>query len=269
MLSPLYGQLSPLRVPTSMRFISNDADVVAYVLAVEAADGQRLEDGVISAYESFIVGCKSDGIWSAIKASCILAGARTLSGALVPLVGTAPINANFVSGDYNRETGLLGNGSTKYLDSNRSNSSDGQNNKHISVFPTSIGSQARIQLSANYQLTGESSLGYASNFAYATIHNQNWLNTNLSTGSANNKLFAAKRASSGSFQVICGGVMALFNDTSQVPSSDNILIYRRAGTTSNASNARLAFYSIGESLDLAALDARVSTLMTALSAAIP
>ena len=82
MLSPLYGQLSPLRVPTSMRFISNDADVVAYVVAVESADGNRLEDGVISAFDSFITGCKSDGIWTALKASCILAGARTLSGAL-------------------------------------------------------------------------------------------------------------------------------------------------------------------------------------------
>jgi hypothetical protein len=35
------------------------------------------------------------------------------------------------------------------------------------------------------------------------------------------------------------------------------------------SNARLAFYSIGEALDLAALDARVSALITAFGVAIP
>jgi len=35
------------------------------------------------------------------------------------------------------------------------------------------------------------------------------------------------------------------------------------------SDARLAFYSIGESLDLAALDTRVSNLITAIGAAIP
>jgi hypothetical protein len=35
------------------------------------------------------------------------------------------------------------------------------------------------------------------------------------------------------------------------------------------SNARLAFYSIGESLDLALLDARVTTLINAIAAAIP
>jgi hypothetical protein len=35
------------------------------------------------------------------------------------------------------------------------------------------------------------------------------------------------------------------------------------------SNARLAFYSIGESLDLALLDARVTALITAFGVAIP
>jgi hypothetical protein len=68
---------------------------------------------------TFVNGCKADGIWNAIKASCILAGARTLNGALVPLVGTAPTNFNFVDWCYNRKTGLVGDGSTKYLDSNR------------------------------------------------------------------------------------------------------------------------------------------------------
>jgi hypothetical protein len=44
-------------------------------------------------------------------------------------------------------------------------------------------------------------------------------------------------------------------------------VYKR--NTAGYSNARLAFYSIGESLDLAALDTRVSALITAIGAAIP
>jgi hypothetical protein len=83
--------------------------------------------------DQFVIGCKSDGIWNSLKASCILAGARTLNGALVPLVGTAPTNFNFVSADYNRETGLKGNGSTKYLNSNRANNADPQDNFHMAV----------------------------------------------------------------------------------------------------------------------------------------
>jgi hypothetical protein len=46
---------------------------------------------------AFVKGCKADGIWSAIKASCILAGADTLAGALVPLVGAAPTNFNITN----------------------------------------------------------------------------------------------------------------------------------------------------------------------------
>ena len=109
---------------------TDDADATAYLTAVQAADGQVLEPAVRLAVNSFIKGCKADGIWTAIKASCILAGARTLTGALIPLVGTVPTNFNFVSGDYNRETGLVGDGSTKYLDSNRANNADPQNSNH-------------------------------------------------------------------------------------------------------------------------------------------
>jgi len=62
----------------------SDPDAQAYITAVETADGQALETAVRTAINNFVVGCKADGIWNAIKASCILAGARTLAGALVP-----------------------------------------------------------------------------------------------------------------------------------------------------------------------------------------
>jgi hypothetical protein len=101
--------------------LPDDADAVAYIDAVEAADGQALETATRMAINSFVKGCKADGIWPAIKASCILAGARTRLGALTPLAGTAPTSFNFVDGDYNRKTGLVGDGSTKYLDSTGTN----------------------------------------------------------------------------------------------------------------------------------------------------
>jgi hypothetical protein len=103
-----------------------DRDALAYIRNVEAADGGYLELGVKKAIDTFVRGCKYDGIWDAIKASCILCGARTLAGALVPLAGAAPSNNNFVDADYNRETGLKGNGSTKYLDSGRAEYKNGR-----------------------------------------------------------------------------------------------------------------------------------------------
>ena len=118
-----------------------DTDAGNYIQAVEVADGQALEPATRQAINNFVIGCKQDGIWNAIKASCILSGARTLNGALQPLVGTAPTNVGglFVSGDYTRKTGLVGDGSTKYLDSNRNNNADPQNSKHLAVYIQTVG----------------------------------------------------------------------------------------------------------------------------------
>ena len=235
MLSPLYGQLSPLRVPTSMRFISNDADVVAYVVAVESADGNRLEDGVISAFDSFITGCKSDGIWTALKASCILAGARTLSGALVPLVGTAPTNFNFVSGDYNRETGLIGNGSTKYLNSNRANNTDPQNNFHQSVYVNTIqtGTSFRGLIGA-----GSSSAAGNTNITTSTaliFRNRNpsglqsIANQHLTTG-----FKGSSRSVSTSYIARSGSSNSTFNITSASGVTSNITVFRNESQAANS-----------------------------------
>ena len=42
-----------------------DPDALAYLNAVEEADTQSLESSVKAAINSFVVGCKADGIWTA------------------------------------------------------------------------------------------------------------------------------------------------------------------------------------------------------------
>jgi hypothetical protein len=268
MISPLYGQLSPLRVPT---ILPPDPDALAYIAAVETADGQALEDGVKSAYDQFFKGLKQDGIWSAIQASCILAGARTLSGAIVPLVGPAPTNLNFVSGDYARATGLKGNGSTKYLNSNVAGNSSlvPQDNVHLSTYITDI-STSNV---SGY--IGNASSGVVGLVINTSSHINMSFNANgtarqtiglrqITTG-----LYGVNRNNSTSFS--CRGYNGIdtnFNITSTTRLSASIAVFGRALNVSG-SNKRQSFYSIGESLDLAKLDARVSTLMTALAAAIP
>lgn len=124
--------LNPYRFGAAL----GDPDAQAYITAVETADGQALETVIRDAINAFVVGCKADGIWDAIKACCIMAGARTLAGALVPLKGPAPTSFNFTAGNYNRKTGLVGNASNMYLNSNRNNNADPQDNKHLSVYKT-------------------------------------------------------------------------------------------------------------------------------------
>jgi hypothetical protein len=56
--------------------------------------------------------------------------------------------------------------------------------------------------------------------------------------------------------------------TSNSPTSTNVHVFSRE-SGGVPTNARLAFYSIGESLDLALLDARVTDLINAFAVTIP
>jgi len=249
-----------------------DPDAQAYITAVEAADTQALEVGVKDAINAFVVGCKADGIWNAIKASCVLAGARTLTGALVPLVGTAPTNFNFVSGDYNRKTGLVGDGSTKYLNSNRNNNADPQDSQHIAI----------------QVVTADTALGTATAYIGAGATNSGATQINTTSGGAIDfrsrngtsiiagidtllGVIGISRSTASNYNQRFNGATVSVTQNSQSPFNGNVLIFARnsgLNVPGLYTNARLAFYSIGESLDLALLDARVTALINAFEAAI-
>jgi hypothetical protein len=242
-----------------------DPNAFAYLSAVEAADGQALEYDVKVAVNNFVIGCKADGIWTAIKASCILAGARTLSGALVPLVGTAPTNNNFVSGDYNRETGLGdASNTTKYLDSNRNNNADPQNSNHNACFITLLPTGAHRTMGSEGAVAGVNLIsGTGSQFlARSRAAGAN----SITVLASNSSLVGSSRSISTGFTARTSGINESMSMASETPNNADVFLYQAAGVYSNA---RLAFYSIGESLDLALLDTRVTTLVNAIAAAIP
>jgi hypothetical protein len=251
---------------------SYDAAATTYFAAVEAADGQSLESGVKTAINDFIVGCKADGVWSAIKASCILAGARTLSGALVPLVGTAPTNFNFVSGDYDRKTGLIGNGSTKYLDSNRANNADPQNSQHAGVFFSDQGTSAfGIYIGVFHSPETGSTYFYRNNDSQV-LHasRRSGAETITSRTIPNNSYMGVSRSSSTSYNFRMAGSTDSVTATSGAPAADNLHVFRLNRSSNNLyMNARMTFYSIGEAADLALLNTRLTALMSALATAIP
>jgi hypothetical protein len=245
-----------------------DSDAAAYIANVEAADTIAgspggLEEKTKIAIDDFVLGCKADGIWNAIKASCILAGARTLSGALVPLVGTAPTNNNFVSGDYNRKTGLVGDGSTKYLNSNRNNNADPQNNQHLSAYTSSSSTGSR-RLIGSSNNSGGSIIASTSSTSYS-FRSRN--NAGLATTTTVTVGFVGmSRNTSSDYLWQSASTNGSFSQASQVPENASIEVFRAA---LNPTDTRLAFYSIGESINLTALDARVTTLINAFAASIP
>lgn len=256
-----------------------DADAAAYIRAVEAADGQALELGVCNAYHKFVLACKDASIWSAIKSCCILAGARTLAGALVPLVGTAPTNNNFVAADYTRggaTPGLAGDGSTKYLDSNRNNNADITTNHHIAAYATRNRDDASdiimgFRIAGND--TGGKFVGYRS-----TLNGTSFVSTPSTDANEQGNAVAAgtstlhglSRSASGTYTSRSAGSSITHTRASTTAASGDIFVFglSNAGSLIAPTDARIAFYSIGESIDLAALDDAVSALVTAIGAAV-
>ena len=239
---------------------SYDTDAQAYITAVEAEDGEALESGVKDAINAFVVGCKADGIWSAIKASCILAGARTLDGALVPLVGSAPTNVNFVGGDYSRTAGLTGNGTTKEINSNRAGNADAQDDIHRAVWVTTgrdIGASRYI--CADQSL--DNILGNVSGFRARV--NASTLDS-LGTGISVPSLVAVSRGSAANYSWRGLGASGTQATASTSNTASNVFVF--SGNGVNYSSSTMAFYSIGSAINLASLDARVSALIAALVA---
>jgi len=259
----------------SLTAAAYDSDAQSYITAVEAADGQALEVGVRDAYNDFFVGCKADGNFNALKSSCIMAGARTLAGALVPLVGTAPTSFNFVAGDYDRGTGLKGDGSTKYLDSNRADNADPQNDAHAFVHVITVDTRFNTTSAGAY--IGSSSAGSASRRNIAPYNgnlffaNRSGVASSLSGGGSLTGGMGTSRLSSTGYDILKDNTLTTRTVSSVSPGSQTILIFadNANGTVQTRSDARLAFYSIGESLDLDLLRARVTALIAAIGAAIP
>ena len=249
-----------------------DTNAQTYITAVETADGASLETATRDAINAFVVGCKADGIWSAIKASCILAGARTLAGALVPLVGTTgPTNFNFVSGDYNRKAGLVGDGTTTRLNSNRNNNADPQNNRHAAVYANPPDNLFGYLIGARTPGTDVGSTQILQASISACVNNTNALDSIGVEMPIN--IFSLKgvsRSSSSSYIARVNGNNYAITRTSATAANQLYFIFNRQDLpASTYSSARIAFYSIGESLDLALLDTRVTALINAFSTAIP
>jgi hypothetical protein len=223
---------------------------------------------VRKAITDFIVGCKADGIWSAIKASCILMGARTLSGALVPLVGAAPTNNGpFVSGDYNRKTGLVGNGTTKSINTNRAANADPQNDFHFYVYVSTADTVSGGYLgSRTSDLTSRQGVGP---FSGSLFFSNRSSPAASGTGSQTGGLGTSRSASTG-YSIRRNSQNDTRTVTSVTPDSTKIFVFADSTPTGAAefSNGRIAFYSIGQSLTLSLLDSRIATLYNAIGAAI-
>jgi hypothetical protein len=255
--------IRPSLIAASRRRVSFDPDAADYFARIVSA-GSSISAANKTAVDAFVKGCKTDGIWSAIKASCLLAGPDDLTGALVPLVGPAPTNVDFASGDYNRTTGLKGNASNKYLSTNRNNDTDPETSKHVSVYVTE--DHDRSSAKTYLGMTAASPMT-----VLLTVNNSGFFSrvndtssTNTSIAGPYSGLIGVNRSTLSNVDVRANGIDVNRPSVSGPGASFILEVFRR-GSNNQLSDARLSFYSIGESLDLALLDARISTYMASIT----
>jgi hypothetical protein len=258
----------------------DDPDAAVYIAAVEAADEAEspgvgaLETATKVAIHSFVKGCKNDGIWPAIKASCILAAARTIQGALVPLVkqsaDSTPARFGTAGGwNYDRKTGLAANGTDNYINAGRAGNADPQNNSHCAVNVHTANSTGANSAYAgdNASAAGATNIGVTSANA---IFFRCRSNASAVGGASATGLLGVSRNSSSAYTYIVSGSTTPATTASDGVSTANMFIFGRnsgAGALAFASNGRINFYSIGESLNLTQLDSRVSALINDIGAA--
>jgi hypothetical protein len=255
-------------VITPSNLLVDDQDALTYLAAVEAADGGALEPATRLAVNAFVKGCKADGIWPAIKASCILAGARTLTGALVPLVGTTPTSFNFVSGDYNRKTGLKGGTGPKYLRVTGVHVS-GNSSRHGYIRcteATSPGGSYTALFGGDADNEGE----IVRNASSTSFIIRPWggsSSRSLTNGVGG--LGIARAISDEGIQfTTTAGVNTITANFASGGQTGMTIFARKIGGTENT-DPRIAFFSGGQFLNFTLLDARVTDLINAFAAAIP
>lgn len=246
-----------------------DPDTLAYVQAVETADGQALEPGMDYVYNDFITGLKLDGHWDKIGACCILAGARTLAGALVPLRGPAPTNNSFVAADYSRTLGMDGNGTVpKYLDTNYNSTDDPEDDVHCCIYtPTPQSSIANNEVLFGYDI----GFGSAVDVTRRTQYWDHGCRTTAATSTQNPEkegLVGVSRSLPTSYQFRAGQTTITRVANSQT-TTQTIPYYIFASyhtsynppISSTRYSHRISFYSVGGSVDLEQMEFRVNRLL--------
>lgn len=266
------GLLGTARPVPTVNERQYDADAARWIDSVSSADGQLLEQSVCVAVNQFVISCKAANIWNAIRICYLLCGARTLSGALVPLLGPAPTNSNFVSSDYDRKLGLSSSPNIKTLDTGRPQTLDRRDDFHICCYAT----RAVTSTFGNYFGVGAGTAGATHigrlDATSLFVRNRSINNETFSNAATLTGFIGLFRNSSCSHETSVGNLSSRFLRTSQAQSADTTRVFSVTDGTSNATqfvgNARIAFFSLGNHVNRSGYKAIVDQLMTDIGSAI-
>jgi hypothetical protein len=270
-----------------------DVDAGTYLKAVEAADGQSLEPYVAQAINQFVLGCKANGSFSAFKATCIMMGARTITGALVPLAGPAPTALQgWASSLYDRKTGIQANpgtGTFNYLNINYRHETAPQSSRHLCWYVSQINpSTAQQSYGGSF---GASTTGQGNSFMNTFTNSgapQRLASRANSPGgvtaTANQHVspgfYGVSRTNSANYIVRGSGIDETLTVAAPTPMPGDLGVFARIslptdggaageGNPAWISTGRIAFYSFGEGLSMTPRDSRLTTLYNQIQTLIP
>ena len=257
------------------------------------ANGGTVSASTLAAVSNFCNAIQTAGIRDRFYRLNLFAGTG-LSAALVPLYrgqslggtqfgGATDTNSNFVSGDYvetGSTGGLTGNGSTKYLSTGFVPNSLSLGNTHLSAYANgansntsfacalgSFAAQGAGELALYFNQSGLSTAAYfatdnGSGFVASSVNNPTG-HLLGSSNATNDRRFFRNGTQSGSTSTT--------NSSIALPSASDrdIFIFRRSsgGSAPSYTNARLASYSIGASMNASQASA-FYTAMQAFQAAL-
>ena len=270
------NSLSPIMAASRRRVDPDAADYFARIVSA----GSSISVDNKAAVNTLFLALKTQSIWTLISQLYLFAGVDNLTGCLVKAKGSGSLsNTSFVGGDHNRTTGLLGNGSSKYLNTGLANNALSGTSNHIFVEGSGFETSGdRIPVGAyNGTVPNIFTLDfYAAGFtgrvfrcaAGATVGSVPRITTGLITSGS----FCGTRTSASSASIYQNGSLSNNNTTSVSPafSTRPIFVFalNNIGSPVGYTAARLRAASIGSGLSDAqasSLNAAIATYMSSLT----
>jgi len=244
-----------------------DADAAAWIAATEAADGQALELGVRIARNNLVLALKAASLWTPITSMLVKCGARTLAGALIPLKSlTSWTNVNFDSGDYNRTTGLAGDGTTEYLNSNIGDNFS-QNNRAVWEYAQSLAGSGKAYFGSRDANSGMQAAAFGASDVQFRCNSTATFVTD--TGANAVGLIGVSRSSSANFDSR-GGQSTTNNAATSAAGGGGTILFH----ASRDSGSTVAFWSahrgqasfVGAAHDMAAMETIIAAHVAQIAA---
>lgn len=261
-----------VRTSRSSILASASAETLAYISAVEAADGRMLERAVLEAIVPFANWRIPIG--GTFQPRCI---GRTVAGALVPMVGVAPTLIGFTPDLYSRRTGFKGNGTSFIINSGVNDDTQPETNLHLAIYlseaDTTLGQFARY---SGHNRGGTTAIALSRMELGANGVN-NRSQTRLGYATANSgTVLGTSRNNANTYTCInpnAGSIITSPVTASNPPQGGRIISHARNSSEfagqlelGNYQNERSALFSWGPSTDLLTLRTQYLTFMAALAA---